>query len=275
MSHHASAHSRGTDARRPCSRRKHPGLAVLCLVAAATFGGCAANSEHGGADAGEHAASSLIQPGMTVLFQGDSITDAGRARDEKIESRANHHRALGHGYASLAAAGLMMQTAPEEIAVYNRGISGHKVFQLADRWDRDCLELKPDIVSILIGVNDIWHKRNGNYDGTIEVYERDYDALLARTREALPNATLVVCEPFVLTCGAVDETWFPEFDGYRQASRRVADKHGAIFVPFHSMFQDALEQAPAEHWARDGVHPSRDGAALMAKTWLEIVSAHE
>ena len=210
----------------------------------------------------------VVRPGMTVLFQGDSITDAGRARDV---AEPNDARALGHGYASLAAAALMIDAAPEGVAVFNRGISGHKVFQLAERWDADCIELAPDVVSILIGVNDVWHKRNGRYDGTVEIYERDYDALLARTRAALPDATLVVCEPFVLRCGAVDDSWFPEFDGYRAAARRVAEKHGAVFVPFHSMFEDALQHAPPEHWAKDGVHPTRAGAALMAKTWLECV----
>jgi lysophospholipase L1-like esterase len=127
-------------------------------------------------------------------------------------------------------------------------------------------------VSVLIGVNDIWHKRNGRYDGTPAIYERDYDALLKRTKAALPDVRLVVCEPFVLLCGSVDDSWFPEFDEYRAAARRVADKHGAVFVPFHSLFEDASKRKPPEHWAKDGVHPTRAGAALMAKAWLEAVS---
>lgn len=213
----------------------------------------------------------LFAPGTTVLFQGDSITDAGRSRRPEHAGAANGARGLGRGYASLAAACILTDAAPDGVQVFNRGISGNKVFQLAERWQPDCIDLAPDVVSILIGVNDIWHTRNGNYDGTPAVYERDYDALLQRTREALPEVQLVVCEPFVLKCGAVDDSWFPEFDAYRAASRRVADKHGATFVPFHSMFEQALARRPAEHWARDGVHPSRAGAALMAKTWLEAV----
>jgi lysophospholipase L1-like esterase len=82
---------------------------------------------------------------------------------------------------------------------------------------------------------------------------------------------LVVCEPFVLRRGAVDETWFPEFDDYRAAARRVADAHGAVFVPFQAMFDRAVAFAPAEHWAKDGVHPSTHGAALMAEAWLDAV----
>jgi lysophospholipase L1-like esterase len=158
-----------------------------------------------------------------------------------------------------------------QLRVLNRGISGHKVFQLAERWEADCLDLRPDLVSILIGVNDIWHKRSGSYDGTLEVYERDYDALLARTKQALPEVRLVVCEPFVLRCGAIDDGWFPEFDGYRAAARRVAEEHGAAWVGFHAMFEEAVKLAPPEHWAGDGVHPSPAGAALMAQQWLRVV----
>lgn len=226
----------------------------------------------------------LIQPNKrtTVLFQGDSITDAGRSR--KHAGDANNQRALGNGYAWLAAAGLLVQheqnsKAPAEAAssdhglrVFNRGISGHKVFQLANRWQKDCLDLQPDLVSILIGVNDIWHSKGGNYDGTVAIYERDYDALLQRTLAEMPQVKLVVCEPFVLRCGAVKESWFPEFDEYRAAARRVADKHNATFVAFQSMFDTAINFAPPEHWAKDGVHPSSAGAALMAQTWLHAVN---
>ena len=212
-----------------------------------------------------------LREGGTILFQGDSITDSGR--DRKREGQANDHGALGNGYAMLAGTGMLCRAPEAKLQVHNRGISGHKVFQLAERWEKDCLDLKPDLVSILIGVNDIWHTRNGHYDGTVAIYERDYDALLARTREALPETTLLVCEPFVLRCGAVDESWFPEFDEYRAASRRVAEKHGATFVAFHSMFEEAVKVAPAKHWAGDGVHPTAAGAGLMAAHWLRSAGA--
>ena len=212
-----------------------------------------------------------LAAGTVVLFQGDSITDAGRSRKDAHAERANDARGLGRGYASIAADGLMIAAAPAEVLIFNRGVSGNKVYQLAERWQQDCLDLQPDVLSVLIGVNDIWHTRNGKYDGTPAIYERDYDALLARTRAALPDVTLVCCEPFVLRCGSVDDSWFPEFDEYRAACRRVADEHGALFVPFHSMFERALAQHPPEHWAKDGVHPTRAGAALMAKEWLRVV----
>ena len=214
---------------------------------------------------------SLIEPGDVILFQGDSITDAGRSRE--TADVPNLHATMGNGYAWLASSGLLVGHADLDLTVFNRGVSGHKVPDLAGRWDEDTLDLKPDVLSILIGVNDIWHGRHGNYAGTVESYEAGFDALLARTRKGLPGVKLVVCEPFVLKVGAVDDSWFPEFDHYRAAARRVADKHSATWVPFHTMFQEATRYAPAEHWAGDGVHPSSAGAALMAQAWLRAVGA--
>jgi lysophospholipase L1-like esterase len=212
----------------------------------------------------------LIEPGQTILFQGDSITDAGRSRDDKA---ANSQPALGDGYAWLAAAQLLVDRPDANVKIYNRGISGNKVFQLAERWQADCLDLKPDVLSILIGVNDFWHKHKHGYDGTVEKYESDYRALVQNTKDVLPKVKLVILEPFVLKVGAVDDSWFPEFDGYRAAAKRVAESTGATFVPFQTMFDIAVKIAPPARWAGDGVHPSDDGAALMAHWWLRGVGA--
>jgi lysophospholipase L1-like esterase len=221
------------------------------------------------ASAAERSRHISIKAGDVILFQGDSITDAGRARDKQEEP--NQQAGFGNGYAWLAAASLLADRPKDHLKIYNRGNSGNKVFELAERWDKDCLQLKPNVLSILIGVNDIWHTLNGKYQGTVQIYERDYLALLDRTRGALPKVKLVVCEPFVLRCGAVNEKWFPEFDQYRAAARRVADANKAVFVPFQSMFDTAVQYAPPNHWANDGVHPSPAGAALMAHTWLKTV----
>ena len=235
------------------------------FLAASTSAGTLAWLQHQALFAREE---DKVKKGLVILFQGDSITDAGRNKRDPIANQG-----LGRGYPNHVAKAIHEAMPEKQIQIHNRGISGNKVPDLDRRWQKDCIDIQPDILSILIGVNDIWHTRNGKYDGTAAVYERDYDALLTRTRAALPDVELVVCEPFVLLCGSVDESWFPEFDEYRAASRRVADKHGARFVPFHSMFEAALREHPAEHWARDGVHPTRAGAALMAKEWLRIVNA--
>lgn len=212
---------------------------------------------------------SSIKAGDTILFQGDSITDAGRSR--KTANEANNHEAMGRGYAHMTAAAILASHPESNLKIYNRGISGNKVHQLASRWDADCLDLKPNVLSILIGVNDIWHGLNGKYDGTVKTYEDDFRALLARTQKALPDTTIVICEPFVLKCGAVNDKWFPEFDKYRAAAKKLSKEFQTKFVPFQTMFDEAVKFAPPNVWAGDGVHPSANGAALMSNFWLKTV----
>lgn len=210
-----------------------------------------------------------LKEGDTILFQGDSITDAGRDKKRQLP---NDSKSLGFGYPLAIGGGLLRDYASQKLKVYNRGISGNKVPDLDKRWEVDALELKPTLLSILIGVNDIWHKLNGRYDGTPEVYKEGFTALLERTRKALPDTTFVICEPFVLRCGAVNDTWFPEFETRRKYAKEVADAAGAIWVPFQEMFDKAIAAGTKpEYWANDGVHPSAAGHALMAKTWREVV----
>jgi len=209
-----------------------------------------------------------LEPGSVVLFQGDSITDAGRDRKA---GDPNAWPGLGRGYAYLLAGALLADHPRARLKVYNRGISGNKVPDLAKRWQEDAVDLKPAVLSILIGVNDLWHKLGGRYDGTVDDYESGYRALLKRTVEAIPGVRIVVCEPFVLRCGAVNDDWFPEFDQRRAAAVRLADELGLTLVPFQSMFDRATKLAPPEYWAGDGVHPTLAGHALMAKTWREVV----
>lgn len=213
----------------------------------------------------------LWKPGDIVLFQGDSITDAGRSRD--AQPTPNTHEQMGNGYAWLAASAALVDQPDANRKFFNRGISGHKVFQLAERWQADCLDIKPNVLSILIGVNDIWHALTGSYQGDVKTYEKDYHQLLLRTREALPEVKLVICEPFVLRCGAVDDKWFPLFHDFRAVSRNLAEMHQAVWVPFQTMFDRASQLAPPAHWAEDGVHPSAAGASLMAHAWLRAVGA--
>jgi len=205
--------------------------------------------------------------GSVILFQGDSITDMHRDRKNL---NPNNIGAMGYGYPAHISGYLLMEQAKQQYKIYNRGISGNKVFQLADRWQEDCLDIKPDILCILIGVNDIWHTLSGHYpEGSVEKYEKDYDALLKRTKSALPNVKIIICEPFVLKVGAVDEQWFPEFDRYRKVAKEMADKYADIFIPFQTMFNNAIKKAPAEYWLPDGVHPSIAGAYLMGREWLK------
>jgi lysophospholipase L1-like esterase len=207
--------------------------------------------------------------GDVILFQGDSITDAGR---DKIQQLPNHARSFGTGYAYILAAGLLKDLADKGLTFYNRGISGNKVYQLAERWQEDCIDLKPDILSILIGVNDYWHMRNGRYDGTPEVYEEGYRELLNRTKSELPDIKLIICEPFVLAgTSAVDDTWLEPFSKYQEIASRLADEFKATWVPFQKAFTNAAGIASPVYWTHDGVHPSMPGCQLMAETWLNAL----
>ena len=165
-----------------------------------------------------------------------------------------------------------MQYPDKNLQIYNKGISGNKVYQLAERWDTDTLALKPNVLSIHIGVNDYWHTITSGYNGTIETYKTDYQKLLDRTKQALPNVKLVICEPFALKgVKAVDDSWYPTFDLFRKAAHDIADEYNAAFVPLQSVFDKALELAPAGYWSLDGVHPAIAGEALMAQAWMEAV----
>ncbi|MCD8262861.1 MAG: SGNH/GDSL hydrolase family protein [Tannerellaceae bacterium] len=204
-----------------------------------------------------------------ILFQGDSITDCNRDRNN---GNFNAIEQLGNGYVLFIASQLLDKYASKQLKIYNRGISGNKVYQLRERWEQDCLALQLDVLSILIGVNDHWHSLSGEYKGTAADYERDYRELLTYTKEKQPAIQLVICEPFVVEGGASieKEKWFPAFNEYRAIARRLADEFNAIFVPFQAAFDEALKKAPARYWAYDGVHPDLPARQLMADVWMKV-----
>ncbi len=211
----------------------------------------------------------MFSPGSRILFQGDSITDASR---DRAQLEPNDGAGLGRGYAFLAAARLLHDHPSSDLRVYNRGISGNRVPDLQRRWAADAEEIEPQLLSILIGVNDIWHKMEGRYAGSVQDYEDGFRALLDQTRRRLPAAQLVVGEPFALGIGAVTREWFPEFDQRRAVAARLASEFGAAFVPFQSVLDRAVAAgtSPA-YWTTDGVHPTPQGHQLLADAWLTTV----
>lgn len=213
----------------------------------------------------ETKASSLPQE-VTILFQGDSITDAGR---DKASYYPNDAAGMGRGYVFQIVSSLLGQNPSNSWKFYNRGISGNKVYQLADRWEDDCLQLKPDVISLLIGVNDFWHTLN-NYKGTADTFQNDLIKLLERTKKELPEVALIFGEPFAVKGGtAIDDRWYPEFPKYQQAVRSIAQQFNASFIPYQEIFNAALKEAPASYWCPDGVHPSMAGAYLMKEAWIK------
>ena len=211
----------------------------------------------------------MIPKNSTILFQGDSITDCGRNREAGVAP--NDLSGLGQGYAMMTAAELLSSRPADGLRVFNRGISGNRVVDLYARIQSDILNLKPDVLSILIGVNDTWHGKNPDWSNGVAIpkYERIYRDLLNEVREALPNVKFVLCEPFVLRCGVVRDDWGEEIDQRRALVAKLAKEFGAVLVSFQSMFDEAVNLAPPEYWAADGVHPSAAGHLLMAKCWLE------
>jgi lysophospholipase L1-like esterase len=208
--------------------------------------------------------------GDTILFQGDSITDWKRKRREK--NKANDQSQLGLGYTLFTAASILANHAGKNLKIYNRGIAGNKVFQLSNRWDEDCIDLHPNLVSILVGVNDFWHTKTHTYKGLVATYEADYRELLERTKKDLPGTKIVICEPFIIHGGsALDDSWEPHFTAYRKVTQRLALDFELMFVPFQSVFNEALKKAPVSYWGQDGIHPSMAGAQLMAQAWLKAV----
>ncbi|WP_461453131.1 SGNH/GDSL hydrolase family protein [Mucilaginibacter sp.] len=217
----------------------------------------------------ERGKKTVLDQNDIILFQGDSITEWGRDKNKTI---ANDFGSLGSGYVLLTATEILRAYAPKNLKIYNKGVSGNKVFQLADRWDTDTIALKPNVLSIMVGVNDYWHTITSGYKGTLETYHIDYKKLLGRTQQALPGVKLIIGEAFAMKgVKAVDDSWYPAFDGYRQVAREIADEFGATFIPYQNVMDEALKLAPAEYWSIDGVHPTPAGASLMAQAWLKAV----
>ena len=203
-----------------------------------------------------------------ILFQGDSITDVGRSRDVEVDKRPNVQ--LGAGYPSLVAARLLRDRATDQFEFHNRGISGNRVVDLYARWKRDTLNYKPDIISILIGVNDTWHEANKDNPNGVEVarYAQIFRLLLEWTRNVLPEAKLVLMEPFVLPFGAVQENWLEEMRQRREIVVALSKEFHAVFIPCQKILDDACSIKPQEYWLADGVHPTLAGHQLLADAWI-------
>jgi len=202
-----------------------------------------------------------------ILFQGDSITDCGRSREPFENLRPG--MGLGDGYPSLIAARLLCDHPETEWTIINKGISGNRVVDLYARWKVDALNLKPDVLSILIGINDTWHEKAHQNGVEVERYGKIYHELLAWTKSVLPDVRLVVLEPYVLPFGAAAEDWVDEVAQRGQIAKDLAAEFKATFIPVQSIINDALAKAPAEHWLADGVHPVAAGHQLIADAWLK------
>lgn len=205
---------------------------------------------------------------MKILFFGDSITDMGRQREDTDPAFR-----MGVGYPNFIA-GELGYTDPNAYKFYNRGISGNRVVDLYARIKSDVWNLQPDVLSILIGVNDVWHEINGANGVDIERYERVYRAVIEDTRARFPDMKIILCEPFVLKGIATDgeERWarFLEVKEYAKVVKKLSEECGTYFLPLQEALDEAAEKYGAANYLYDGVHPAPAGAHLIAGEWIKL-----
>ena len=206
--------------------------------------------------------------GTRILFQGDSITDMNRGRN----GDPNH--LLGHSYAFLIGAVIGAQFPEQELTFINRGISGNTVSDLAARWKKDTIAEKPDILSVLIGINDVGRAIKAGQRVDAVAFEKSYDGLLAESLAANPKLKIVLCEPFVEPGKSTQtqlEMWQQDVNQLRAAVERLAVRYHAPVVHLQKLFDDAKSRAENAYWVWDGVHPTYSGQQLMADEWLKTV----
>jgi acyl-CoA thioesterase I len=203
----------------------------------------------------------------SVLFQGDSITNAFRMPQEISTSYQ-----MGAGWAMLVAAQILGRRPELNLRFTNRGVSGDTVDRLAARWQTDCVDLKPDVVSVLVGINETLNgMADPAKDRSVETFSAAYEELLRKTRDALPDARLILCEPFVLPVGQMTPAHLEHLKPRQAAVRMLSERFGAMFISLQRRFNDACRLAPADYWLFDGIHPNAAGQWLIANAWLDAI----
>lgn len=203
-----------------------------------------------------------------ILFQGDSITDGNRIKTNEWD--LNHQ--MGHGYAFLVNAKLGAQHPERDYRFLNRGISGNRVSDLYCRWQEHTLVYKPDILSILIGVNDANAYLENGCGSTGDRFEKIYQLLIDEVIDKKADTKIVLCEPFVLSVKDKEDRCAQMLDLLRpmqETVRRLALRNNAVFVPLQEKFEEAGRKNGNEYWIWDGVHPTVCGHQLIADAWLE------
>jgi lysophospholipase L1-like esterase len=209
---------------------------------------------------------------LVFLFQGDSITDGNRGRSKD----PNH--IMGHGYAFAVAGRIGADFAEAGHSFYNRGISGNKVTDLKQRWQPDTLELKPDVLSILVGINDAAAlvKKEMTSDSDLDAFEMTYRDILLLSKAQNPDIIFVLCFPFVYPVEKLKDQWDKYSQTIAQLSARIsslAAEFNAVLVDFSGVFEQAFGKAPVEYWIWDGIHPTVPAHELMAREWIRMASS--
>jgi lysophospholipase L1-like esterase len=200
---------------------------------------------------------------MRLLFQGDSVTDCGRDRTDI------HH--LGGGYPRFAAPLLRVRFPQVDWEFINQGCSGDRTSDLLVRWQTDCIELQPDMVSIMIGINDTWRAFDNNDPMPVEEFESNYRRLLEDIKQHT-TAKIIMMEPFLLHNDPVQYTWRTDLNAKIDTVRRLATELADVYIPLDALFAVTSAKQQTSHWTVDGVHPTDAGSQLIAAAFLEGVA---
>ncbi|MCI8372838.1 MAG: SGNH/GDSL hydrolase family protein [Lachnospiraceae bacterium] len=215
----------------------------------------------------------MEQKETIILFTGDSITDGNRYKKKEQEWDLNHQ--MGHSYAYIIN-GILGSRYPEKRFHFrNKGVSGNRIIDLYARLETDLLPIRPDILSILVGVNDGPIDKNDYFPTPKEKYERLYRQMLEEVYQELPECRLILMEPFVCKAGKLRkeyEIWRECVTGYAEVVQKLAGDFHAIFVPLQKEFDRRCQEIEPEYWSWDGVHPTENGHGLIAMEWLKAVN---
>ena len=215
---------------------------------------------------------------MKILFFGDSITDMNRNRANPTSDNVFSY---GSGYPIFIASELYKNN-PNDYEIINRGISGNRIVDLYARVKSDVWDENPDVLSILIGINDVWHEVCGNNGVDLERFEKVYRMLIEDTLKVLPNVKIILCEPFVLKGSATENTEeipnkynkFLEVYEYAKVVKKIAQDFNLSFVALQDEFNKKSQKYGVEPYLFDGVHPMIAGAKLIADEWLKVFNQY-
>jgi len=203
---------------------------------------------------------------MKILFQGDSITDAYRTRNN------DPYVDVGIGYPRLIKSFLLFEQ-PGKYEIENLGISGNRIVDIYARMKADILNLKPDVMSLLIGVNDVWHELAPEPNGVdAEKFYKIYDMLIEEIKAALPDIKIMIMEPFILKGPATTEEWeffATEVPKRAEKAKMIAEKYNLTYIPLQEGFDKLCESEEPTYWLRDGVHPTAAGHEYIKREWLK------
>lgn len=206
---------------------------------------------------------------IKIVFQGDSITDGNRYKAKEEEWDKNHQ--IGHSYVYIIN-GILGSKYPEKYLEFvNRGISGNRIIDIYGRVDNDIIDLKPDILSMLVGVNDLPSAFNCKTGTSSDKYNKLYRMMLDEVKANNPKIKLVLCEPFILPVNKAQrdyDTCTKLMAAYQEKVAQIAADYEAIFVPLQAEFNSLCKVREAEYWSWDGIHPTENGHGIIAEKWI-------